>query len=69
MQILFVNYMHKRQEETNVKTHYDSFGINPMKMCLKHKTRMKVDYKILNIRNAFLSSNCDLHSLKVLQNN
>jgi hypothetical protein len=38
--------MHKRQEETNVKTHYDSFGIYPMKMRLKHKTRMKVEYRI-----------------------
>jgi hypothetical protein len=46
VQILCVNYMHKGQEETNVKTHYDSFGIDPMKMCLRHKTRMKVDHKI-----------------------
>jgi hypothetical protein len=46
MQILCVNYMHKGQEETNVKTHYDSFGIDPMKMCFKHKTRTKVDHRI-----------------------
>jgi hypothetical protein len=51
VQILCVNYMHKGQEETNVKTHYDSFGIDPMKMCLKHKTKMKViiKFKILEM--------------------
>jgi hypothetical protein len=38
--------MHNGQEGVNVKAHYE-FGNNLMKlMCLKHKTRMKVDHRI-----------------------
>jgi hypothetical protein len=39
------NYIHKRQEGKNVKAHYE-FGNDSMKVCFKHKTRMKVDHKI-----------------------
>jgi hypothetical protein len=35
--------MHKGQEGVNVKAHYE-FGNGPMKMCFKHKTRMRVDH-------------------------
>jgi hypothetical protein len=38
----------KEQEEASVKTCYE-FGNDPMKMCFKHKTKMKVDHKIKNI--------------------
>jgi hypothetical protein len=38
--------MHTQQEGANVKTSYE-FGNDPMKiMCFKHKTKMKVDYRI-----------------------
>jgi hypothetical protein len=30
-------------------------GNDPMKMCFKHKTRMKVDYKIKDVKVVFLS--------------
>jgi hypothetical protein len=39
------NYIRKRQEGENVKAHYE-FGNDSMKVCFKHKTRMKVDHKI-----------------------
>jgi hypothetical protein len=39
--------MHKKQG-TNVKAHYE-FGNNAMKMCFKHKTRIKVDHRIKDI--------------------
>jgi hypothetical protein len=32
--------MHKGQKGTNVKAHYE-FDNDSMKMCFKHKTRMK----------------------------
>jgi hypothetical protein len=37
--------MHKGQEGTNVKAHYE-FDNDSMKMCFKHKTRMKVVHQI-----------------------
>jgi hypothetical protein len=37
--------MHKGQEGANVKTHYE-FGNDLMKMCFKHKTKMKVHQRI-----------------------
>jgi hypothetical protein len=40
--------MHKWKEGTNVKAHCE-FSNDPMKMCFKHKTIMKVDHKIKNI--------------------
>jgi hypothetical protein len=40
--------MHKKQEGTNVKAHYE-FGNDAMKMCFKHKTRMKVDHRTKDI--------------------
>jgi hypothetical protein len=48
--------MHKRQDEKNVKTYYE-FDNDPVKMCLEHKTRMKVDHsiKIKKLINFFLS--------------
>jgi hypothetical protein len=39
------NYIHEGQEGENVKAHYE-FGNDSMKVCFKHKTRMKVDHKI-----------------------
>jgi hypothetical protein len=47
--------MHKGQEGTNVKAHYE-FGNDPMKMCFKHKTRIRVDHKIKDIG---IMVNCD----------
>jgi hypothetical protein len=47
--------MHKGQERVNVKAHYE-FGNDTMKMCFKHKTRMKVDHKI---KVSFYHINCD----------
>jgi hypothetical protein len=41
--------MHKGQEGSNVKPHYE-FGSDPMKMCFEHKTRTKVDHIIKDIR-------------------
>jgi hypothetical protein len=43
--------MYKGWEGTNVKS-YNEFGNDPIKMCSKHKTRMKVDLK-LNILELF----------------
>jgi hypothetical protein len=37
--------MHKRQKRINVKELYE-FGNDLMKMCFKHKIRMKVNHKI-----------------------
>ncbi len=50
--------MHKRQEGANVKAHYN-FGNDPMKICFKHKIRMKVDHKIKDINNSFYHVDCD----------
>ncbi len=47
-------YMHKKQEGANVKTHY-KFSDDSMRMCFKHKTRMKVDCKNKDIIILFLS--------------
>jgi hypothetical protein len=41
--------MHKGQEGRNVKTHYKSDN-NSIKMCFKHKTRLKVNHIIKDIR-------------------
>jgi hypothetical protein len=41
--------MHKRQDEENVKTCYE-FDNDLVKMCLEHKTRMKVDHSIKDIK-------------------
>jgi hypothetical protein len=41
--------MLKGQEGSNVKAHYE-FGNDLMKMCFEHKTRMKVDHIIKDIR-------------------
>jgi hypothetical protein len=46
--------MHKGQERANVKTYYE-FGNEPMKMCFKHKTIMKVNHRIKDIKHVFLS--------------
>jgi len=43
------------QERTNVKACIE-FGNDPMKMCFKHKTRMKVDHKIKDLKFLFLLS-------------
>jgi hypothetical protein len=50
--------MHKGQKVKNVKTHYE-FGNDFMKMCFEHKTRMKVDYRIKNIKKCFYYIDCD----------
>jgi len=47
-------YMHKKQEGANVKAHY-KFSDDPMRMCFKHKTRVKVDYRNKDIKIVFLS--------------
>jgi len=44
--------MHKGQEGANVKTGYE-FGHDPMRMCVKHKKRMKLDHKIKDIKIVF----------------
>jgi hypothetical protein len=43
------DYMHKGQERENVKVCYE-FGNDSMRMCFEHKTRMKVEHIIKNIR-------------------
>jgi hypothetical protein len=45
--------MYKRQEGANVKTCNESDN-DSMKMCFKHKIRMKVDYKVKDIIYMFL---------------
>ncbi len=40
--------MHKRQEKVNVKA-CSKFGNDPVKMCFKQKTRMKVEHIIKDI--------------------
>ncbi len=47
-------YMHKGQERANVKVCYE-FGNDSMKMCLEHKTRMKIEHRIKNIK---ITYNC-----------
>jgi hypothetical protein len=46
--------MHKGQKGANMKSHYE-FGNDSTKMCFEHKTSMKVNYRIINIINMFLS--------------
>jgi hypothetical protein len=46
--------MHKGQEGANVKLGYE-FGNDSMKMCCEHKTRMKIDHRIKDIRIVCLS--------------
>jgi hypothetical protein len=46
--------MHKVQEGANVKVGYE-FGNDSMKMCCEHKTRMKTNHIIKDIRIMFLS--------------
>jgi hypothetical protein len=46
--------MHKGKVGANVKMGYE-FGHDPMRMCFKHKTRMKFDHKIKEIKIVFLS--------------
>jgi hypothetical protein len=41
--------MLKGQEGIHVKTHYE-FGNDPKKMFFKHKTGMKVDYRIKDMK-------------------
>jgi hypothetical protein len=43
------------QERTNVKACIE-FGNDPMKMCFKHKTTMKVDHKIKDLKKIKLLS-------------
>jgi hypothetical protein len=45
--------MYKWQEGANVKA-CNEFGNDSMKMCFKHKIRMKVDYKMKDIIYMFL---------------
>jgi hypothetical protein len=42
-------YMHKGQEGPNAETCYE-FGNDLMNMCFKHKTRMKVDDGIKDVK-------------------
>jgi hypothetical protein len=49
MQILYGSYIYKRQEVPNAKACYE-FDNDSMKMCFKHKTRMKVNHKNKDIR-------------------
>jgi hypothetical protein len=41
--------MHQGQERENVKACYE-FGNDSIKMCFKHKARMKVDHTIKDIK-------------------
>jgi len=41
--------MHKGQEKKKVKACYE-FGNDSIKMCFKHRTRMKVDHTIKDIK-------------------
>jgi hypothetical protein len=58
--------MHKGQEGRNVKTHY-KFDDNSMKMCFKHKTRMKVNHIIKNIRVTMYKNYHNLTNFNIYQ--
>ncbi len=46
---IMVELYAQRSEGPNSKACYE-FGNDPMNMCFKHKTRMKVDYRIKDIK-------------------
>jgi hypothetical protein len=41
-------------QRTNKRKCENKFGNNPMKMCCKHKIRMKIDHRIKDIYSVFI---------------